>query len=207
MSIQNSEIMVGDELGLNILLLAAGASSRMGQSKQLLSIDGKPLLQKMAEEAVKASVGKVVVVLGAQANVHQAVIKNLPVEMVIHHEWQKGMGSSLKAGLQFIMNQSAKASAILVMVCDQPFLTSMHLKKLVEEFRSSKKRIVASAYQNILGVPCVFSREYFPALLALADTEGARTLIKNAKDEVASIAFEHGEIDLDTPEDYKSVCP
>lgn len=185
-----------------ILILAAGSSSRMGQSKQLLLVEGQPLLQKTAKVAIDSALGKVLVVLGANANQHQEVLVGLPVNVFIHQQWQNGMGSSLKAGFKFLLEILPNCNAIMVLVCDQPFLTPDHLKKLADAFSVTKKPIIASIYSNTLGVPCLFGKEFFPELLNLQDDEGAKKLIQRFKSEVSSVEFQHGEIDLDTPQDY-----
>jgi molybdenum cofactor cytidylyltransferase len=86
--------------GISILILAAGNSSRLGQSKQLVPIQGEPLLLKSVREAMGAQAESIVVVLGAQAEVHKKIIDTLPVEIVINTNWERGMGSSLKLGLK-----------------------------------------------------------------------------------------------------------
>jgi molybdenum cofactor cytidylyltransferase len=185
-----------------ILILAAGASSRMGESKQLLTIDGQPLLRKMTVEAIHSTIGPVVVVLGAQAQVHIGVINDLPVDTVVHEAWEKGMGSSLKKGIQFIQETFPTIKAVLVMLCDQPYLTSSHLIQLVSEYRQTGKKIVASTYHETVGVPALFDKVMFPELLQLPDAEGARRLFKLFTDEMSRVHFPLGEIDLDTPADY-----
>ena len=86
-------------MDISIILLAAGASSRMGQSKQLLLIEGEPLLLRSVKIALSGKPHHVVVVLGAGEHEHSNIIKHLPVEIVINTHWKNGMGSSIKAGL------------------------------------------------------------------------------------------------------------
>jgi len=189
-------------LEIAILILAAGPSSRMGQSKQLLLVEGQPLLQKTAKIALEAALGKVVVVLGANAAQHQEVLLGLPVDAFIHPHWQNGMGSSLKAGLKYLLEKLPNCTAVIVLVCDQPFLTARHLTRLADTFSATDKPIIASLYANTLGVPCLFEKKYFAELFTLQDEEGAKKIIQRFTSEVSSVEFQQGEIDLDTPQDY-----
>jgi molybdenum cofactor cytidylyltransferase len=177
----------------------------MGQSKQLLIVDSKPLLRKITEEALTVKQSKVVVVLGAKSMEHEKVIHDLPVDIVVNEHWQNGMGSSLKAGLKFMETAIPESQAVIVLVCDQPFLTSYHLKKLIEKYYSSNKSIIASKYSNTLGVPCLFRKNYFSELMNLKDDQGAKKLIQLFKEDVESIEFPKGEVDLDTPDDYEKL--
>lgn len=187
-----------------ILLLAAGSSSRMGQSKQLLAIQGKPLLQKSTEVALEASTGKVVVVLGANGEAHRNVLKDFPIEIIFNENWQSGMGSSIKAGLKYINQHHPESTAIIISVCDQPYLTSKHLNELVNLYNETQSKIVASSYKNTLGVPILFDQTNFEALRKITDDEGAKNIITTQGNQVVAVPFPLGEIDLDTMEDYNT---
>jgi len=189
---------------LAILLLAAGSSSRLGQSKQLLKVNGQPLLQRTVQVAMESGIENIFVVLGANEEEHKSVISQLPVHILQHKEWQKGMGSSLKFGLKSIIEKLPNTQAVLVLVCDQPFLTSSHLKNMLHEFEKSNGEIVASVYQNTKGVPALFSKQLFENLLALGDEQGARKIIESHAGIIQTVEFPKGEIDLDTPEDLKN---
>lgn len=187
-----------------ILLLAAGASSRMGQSKQLLPIKGKPLLQHMVEIASESKAGKVIVVLGANEKKHKETIQGYSIDVLNNHQWQKGMGSSIKLGLKFINERFPESEGVIISVCDQPHLSTAHFVRLCKTFSETEKSIVASSYKDTLGVPILFSRKRFSDLLSIEDTEGAKKIIQIHKNDVTSIPFPLGEIDLDTMEDYNT---
>lgn len=187
-----------------ILLLAAGSSSRMGRPKQLLDIHGTPLLRHSVEAALGVSSGKVVVVLGSNENAHRNVLKGLPVDIVVNHYWKDGMGSSIKTGLHYIVQDHGDAKAILIMVCDQPALTSNHLNTLIDQYRRSDKKIVASSYHDTLGVPVVFGRSFFSNILMLRDDQGAKKIIEQFSEQVMAVPFAPGAIDLDTMADYNA---
>lgn len=185
-----------------IILLAAGSSSRMGQSKQKLLIEGKPLLAHAVEIALKSNTGKVIVVLGSEEETHRELLKSLQVNMITNPRWQTGMGSSIKAGLNHVLSSNPKTEAVIIAVCDQPLLQPHHFKMLIAKQQQTKAPIVASAYSNTKGVPALFKREIFGEILELNDPEGAKKVIQQHPAEV--IDFSDGAIDLDTPEDYKN---
>jgi len=186
---------------LAIIILAAGPSSRMRQSKQQLLIDDKSLLIKAVETALQSNVKNVVVVLGSQEESHKEALKGLAIETIFNSRWKTGMGSSLKAGLNYIISNIPKTDAVIVMVCDQPLLKPQHLKLIIERYRETNALIVASGYSNTSGVPALFNHQLFDEVLKLGDDQGAKKIIHQHPAEV--IDFPEGAIDLDTPEDYQ----
>jgi|JI10StandDraft_1071094.scaffolds.fasta_scaffold01539_22 molybdenum cofactor cytidylyltransferase len=185
---------------VGIILLAAGNSSRLGQSKQLVEVDRTPLLRKSAELALQTNC-PVVVVLGANAEAHQKVIADLKTEVVLNPDWRLGMGNSLKAGLTSLLKKFPELQAVLVLVCDQPYLTTTHLNTLLSKLHTESQPIIASAYADTVGVPAIFRKELFTNLLHVANEAGARKIIQQFSNQVHAVEFENGEIDLDTPQD------
>lgn len=173
------------------VILAAGASTRMGRPKQLIEVDGKSLVERAVQVALEAGAGPVVVVLGAHAEQISAKIKGLPALAVVNHRWQEGMGSSIALGVKSLRLET---EAVLILHCDHHGVTPQHLKTLA----STPGRIVASEYEGVKGVPALFDRSHFAALTALSGDYGARDLIRR-KDAVAVEL--KGHFDLDTPED------
>jgi molybdenum cofactor cytidylyltransferase len=147
-------------------------------------------------------VGHVYVVLGSNETEHRKVIEKLPVTIVSNPHWQKGMGSSLKSGLEIAKDNS---EAVIVMTCDMPFVTSQHLNNIIGHFSNTRQPIVASKYEDAAGVPALFSKEMFPELAAIGDEEGARKVIGKHK----NVAFVHlaSPADIDTYEDYLKSLP
>jgi molybdenum cofactor cytidylyltransferase len=184
------------------ILLAAGSSSRMKQAKQKLLIDQKPMLQYMTELALSAS-GEVAVILGSESDDHELLIHHLPVTVIHNHEWSKGMGSSIKAGVNHVLQNHLQAEAALIMVCDQPLVTKEHLLLLKKHIASKQKSIVASWYNDQAGVPAVFHSNHFSGLLTIADTHGAKKYIQEHVNETMMVEFPDGAVDLDTLEDYR----
>jgi molybdenum cofactor cytidylyltransferase len=186
-----------------IIILAAGSSSRLGQSKQLVTSNKIPLLLKTTQTALASNIKNVLVVLGANYEEHYQLINQLPVHIINHKDWAKGMGSSLKAGFSQVLTIWPETSAVIITVCDQPFLSSAHLSKLLESYTHQPNAIVASHYNNTYGVPALFDRTIFKNLLTLGDIEGARAIIKKHVHEISSVDWPEGSIDIDTPEDLQ----
>ncbi len=189
---------------IELLLLAAGSSSRMGQSKQLLPVTGEPLLVRTVKTLLATGLSKPVVVLGAHEAEHRQVLSNWPVQIVSNPQWQKGMGSSLKVGINFISEHRKFCRAVIVAVCDQPHLSSKHLQRMVEAHHKKPNAIIASGYKKVSGVPALFSRLHFNTLASLPDQEGAKKILHTHRSEVLVIPFPPGAIDLDTMADYNT---
>ena len=199
---ESQDLQPADLSEFPILILAAGSSSRMGRSKQLLEIDGQPLLLQTVRLALECGTGEVIVVLGSGEQIHLDLLKGLPVRTVINHYWKSGIGSSIKTGLHYLVREVPEAKGIIFLVCDQPELTSTHLSSMVDTFLQGGKSIIASKYDDTLGVPALFSRSFFSNLLIIADDHGAKKIIEQFPDQVITVDFPGGAIDLDTIEDY-----
>jgi molybdenum cofactor cytidylyltransferase len=188
-----------------LIILAAGASTRMGQPKQLLIFQGKPLLRYIAEIAIASSCQPIVVVLGANDAAIQPVLQDLPIHLVHNPDWSEGMGSSIRCGIQHLSNYPNPIDAAILTVCDQPFISTFLLDQLIQVYRSSQSPVIASAYSGTLGVPALFDRHLFPDLLALDSAQGAKSIIN--RHGAIGIDFPQGNLDLDTPEDYAKLLP
>jgi len=187
-----------------IVILAAGQSSRLGQPKQLLPFKGKSLLLHIIQTAKKVS-DQVFVVIGADSARIQSNIKNSDVKIVINEEWEEGMASSIRRGLDVLKNEIPDLKSVIFMVCDQPFVTSDLLENLIREKDLSGKNIVASSYSEISGTPVLFDESIFSELMELKGDIGARKIIVKSKDRLATIDFPLGSVDMDTAEDYKKL--
>ncbi len=183
-----------------IILLAAGSSSRLGRSKQLIEYQGKTLIQKAIDEANKSRADCLVVVLGANADRIQTGFEPSSALFIVNPHWEQGMSSSMQAGLRFLMAKEA-IDQVLLMLCDQPFVDASLLDQLITSKETSGKGIVAAAYSNTLGVPALFDTRYFEELSQLTGSEGAKKVIFNHQAEVHALDFPLGAVDLDTEED------
>jgi molybdenum cofactor cytidylyltransferase len=186
------------------VVLAAGASRRLGQPKQLILIEGESLLRRSARLAIEAGCQPVVVVLGFDAERMLPELAGLAVDVAINANWSSGMGSSLACGVQAVLAARPEADALLVLVCDQPRLTASHLGALLARHAAGPAAIVASAYAGRSGVPAIFAAGLFPELQHLEGDRGARDLIfcHGAQ----TVDWPDGALDIDTPTDLSSLC-
>src|SRR5882757_4198756 len=143
------------------IILAAGAATRMGAQKQLLRYRGLTLLEQCIGQALEAHLHPVIVVIGAGAPDVRAAITARPVEIVENPAWQSGMGSSLSAGIQGILNASADVTAVAVLLADQPRVQAEHLSAMRRLLETGSALAVAAQYNGGLGVPALFKRELF----------------------------------------------
>lgn len=189
--------------GIGLLILAAGASTRLGHPKQLLPYQGKPLIQQMADVAIAAGCQPVGVVLGAAADRIEPHVAHLNLHLIRNPHWPTGMASSIQCGLRELLIHAPDLAAIVLMVCDQPLISAPLIQQLIASYHHSKQPIVAAEYAGILGVPALFDKAFFPALAALQGDRGARPLIRQHRDQCLGIPFAEGAIDLDTPQDVE----
>jgi molybdenum cofactor cytidylyltransferase len=192
--------------GLHALVLAAGEARRFGSAKQLLSIDGQPLLAHVAGRAA-ALVGAeaLVVVLGARAGEIEAQLSACPGSRVPNPDWQEGIGSSLRAGIRSLPE---RCTAVLVLLADQAAVTLEDLGRLVETWRAHPDHIAAAAYGESVdgasprtGVPAIFPRSFFEELARLSGDTGARALLARHRQAVQAVPMPSAAFDIDTPED------
>jgi molybdenum cofactor cytidylyltransferase len=186
---------------IGVMILAAGQSSRLGQPKQLLEFRGRALLRHVIEVAIAADCGEIVVVLGAAIAACQSQIP-LDIPTVENPNWQTGMAGSIGVGLNFLLLQHPNLQAVLITVCDQPFISAALFNQLITHYQTHSSCIVASQYGDVVGVPALFDRNLFPDLLNLSGDMGARKIIQRHQEKCQIVAFPQGEIDVDTMADY-----
>ncbi len=183
------------------LVLAAGASTRLGHPKQLVAFRGKSLLRLAAEAALASGASPVVMVLGDKADQLRLELAGLPVLSVINPDWRQGMGSSMRCGVDALRVAAPSLNALLCMVCDQPRITEVHLRKLWDRYVASGK-VVAVRHGTGPGVPAIFPSKYLPDLARITGDKGARSLLGSLSDEeIELFDFPEAAFDLDTPED------
>jgi len=168
--------------------------------------DGESLLRHAARAAVEAATRPIVVILGADAEALAPQLAGLPVHAVAHSGWERGIGSSIKVGIECVTALAPSTDAVILSVCDQPYLSPAVFSRLGRRYRGSDALVVASAYAGIAGVPALFDRAVFSELHALRDDEGARALIDRDAERLITVPFSLGAIDLDTPEGYEAYC-
>ena len=187
---------------LGLIILAAGASTRMGRPKQLLEYRGKTLIQQTIDIAVNSLCEPIVVVLGAYAEQIEPEIKSFPVILAPNRNWRDGMSTSIRVGLKTLLTLSPQLDALVLMLCDQPFVSTVLLDRLVETYYKTEQPLIASQYAEVVGVPALFARSFFPILSTLQGDRGARKILQQFLPEVVRVPFPRGEFDIDTPTDY-----
>lgn len=186
-----------------IILLAAGASTRMGSPKQLLDLHGDSVLRHIAKEALKAECGPILLVLGAYADEIKNHVKDLSIEIVMNANWPEGMGSSIRTGIEALQTGHPACTSALIMATDQPDVSSDLITRILKQHQDTAKPIVACRYGDGFGPPVLFQSHFFPGLLALKGDTGAKALVKQHIQEVTWTDFEQGIYDLDTKTDYE----
>ncbi|PSB26563.1 nucleotidyltransferase family protein [Chlorogloea sp. CCALA 695] len=187
---------------IGIVILAAGASTRMGTPKQLLSYQERTLLRHTIEVAIASVCRPIVVVLGAYAQLIKSDISQLSIHIVENLQWNEGISSSIGVGIQELKTSYPDVEAVIVTLCDQPFISTEIINQLALAYHSANQPIIACEYAETLGVPALFSERLFCELTTLKDKEGAKQVIKRYAQEVFRISFPEGATDIDTPENY-----
>jgi len=183
------------------VLLAAGGSSRLTTPKQLVRFEGETLLRRAALAIAASVCDPVVAVLGAEKEHAEIEIDGTRVRPRFNHEWQTGMSSSIKLGLTELLSMEPGLDAVLIALCDQPFVTAHTLDRLTARFRESQIQIVAAEYGDVVGVPAIFAKEMFGRLLALEGDKGARDLIRDPDASIETIKIKEAALDIDTFDD------
>ena len=186
-----------------IIILAAGSSSRLGSPKQLLFYKGKSLLIHSVDAALETGCKTVIVILGAYIELMRKELNDKLVIIVENSGWREGMASSIRCGLERIMKTVPFPEHIIFMVCDQPYISSSLLLNLLKKKQETGMPIVASHYDDKNGIPALFQKSFFPALMKLAGDKGAGNLIADNPYKVMTVPFPEGKTDIDTELDYE----
>jgi molybdenum cofactor cytidylyltransferase len=187
------------------IILAAGESSRLGQPKQLLRFRGKTLVHTIINAACEAGCSPVVVVTGSSGENIHAALANTNVMQVQNAMWQRGIGGSIRKGVEALIGHAPGVDAVVLLVCDQPAVNARVIESLIAMHKTKKKEIVASRYADTVGVPALFDRSLFARLLSLSDEAGAKSIILQNPECVAHFAFPEGAVDIDTWEDWEKL--
>jgi molybdenum cofactor cytidylyltransferase len=185
------------------VVLAAGASTRLGRNKLLIEIEGEPLVRRTVGRALNAGLAPVIVVLGHEAALVIAALAGLPCTVVINDEYARGINVSLQTGIRAVPDGSAAA---IVMLADMPFVTSSMLATLVARYRESGAPLIASGYGDVYAPPTLYDRALFDELLSIDGQGCARRILKRHRDEAVDLAWPADALaDVDVPEDCERV--
>ncbi len=190
-------------LPLHVLVLAAGASTRLGQPKQRVRLAGRPALHVVVSNAVALAGNAVTVVLGAYARDIAPMLAHSPVSVVVNRQWEEGMGSSLRCGIAALPPACAAA---LVLLGDQVAVTIEDLRRLAGAWNAQDSLLAASVHGQHVGAPAIFPRWCFSELAELRGDRGARSIIERNAWRLIRVPMPSAAIDLDTPEDLESLA-
>ena len=193
---------------LSILILAAGASTRMKKIKQLLPWGNRLLIEHVVETAIKSRAKNNYLLLGANAAAIRSQMQDLAVTIIENEEWDKGIGHGIATGVRGILDRE-NPDAILILLCDQPYIDTSYIDLLIEKFieRDSRSVIVGTSYESKIGVPAIFSSSLYKDLLQLDSDKGAAMLIANNLDNTIAINPKGKERDMDLWQDYIEMRP
>jgi molybdenum cofactor cytidylyltransferase len=185
---------------LGTILLAAGSSSRLGQPKQLVTVEGQPLVLRQARLLSALKPVCTVVVTGAlEAEIAQA-LKGEAVQLTHNSDWQQGMGRSLARGVEVMPE---RVRGVLVLLCDQWRIDQHDLGKLLETWAAHAQSAVVSQWDDTIGPPVIFPRSMFARLCRLQGEHGARQVLRRESAGVQKVVIEHAAWDLDVPSDLE----
>jgi molybdenum cofactor cytidylyltransferase len=185
------------------VVLAAGPSTRMGENKLLLRLDGETVLRRAARRAIAAGLDPVIVVLGHEAERARGELDGLACLTVVNPDYARGLNASARAGIAAV---PASARAAVVLLADMPFVTDRMVATLVERYRKSDAPLVISEYGGVQAPPTLYDRSLF-AEIGAAEGEGCgKRVVRRHRGEAASIGWPAAALtDLDRPEDYARV--
>ena len=175
------------------LILAAGESSRLGRPKQLIQFRGKSLIRRIVDAADEAGCAPIAVVIGSDG-------KKMAPEL---ERTRAAIGTSIRAGMQNLVECGRDLDAVILLVCDQPLVEKELIEQLIACYGEAGKTIIASSYSGTLGVPAFFDRSHFEELLTLADDSGGKSIIISRRESVVEFPFPPGNLDIDTLADYE----
>jgi molybdenum cofactor cytidylyltransferase len=187
------------------VILSAGESSRMGRPKALLPIDGVRFVEKIVSTLKSTNVGNIIVVLGHNAEAIRRKISDLPVTILINHDYKQGQLSSLQVAIRHLESSGGSVDGILVHLVDHPYIEAKLVNLMIDRFYETKKLIVVPRFQDRRGHPVIFARALFSELLAAGTDQGAKPVVRAHRDDTLEIDTDDKGvlIDIDTPEEYR----
>ncbi|MCU0325260.1 MAG: nucleotidyltransferase family protein [Spirosomaceae bacterium] len=191
-------------MNVAIIILAAGAASRMGQPKQLLPVKGRSLIKYITEIAMDTPCYPITVVLGANRQLIRGELDKMPITVIDNPKWEDGMATSIKMGLIGSYMTAKEIEAAIFLTVDMPYISSELINQLIDKaVQNPDSRIIASKYDGQIGIPVLFKRSIFNDLLDLNGEQGAKKVILQHLDNTETIDFPEGKFDLDTVVDYQ----
>lgn len=186
---------------LHALVLAAGAARRFGSVKQLVRIEGEPLLLRVVRRAAAAA-ERTWVILGAHADELKPILADAPVAVRINPQWSEGLAGSIRTGIEHL---PPSCDGVMLVLADQALIGAEDFSELAESWRRAPECIAAAQYRERIGAPAIFPRRLFAELRRLTGDVGARTVLEHRLHEVHSVPMPSAAFDLDSPEDLAAM--
>jgi molybdenum cofactor cytidylyltransferase len=190
---------------IGAVILAAGESSRLGRPKQLIEFRGKTLVRRVVDAADEAGCSPIAVVIGSDGKKVAHELEQTSAAIVENETWRNGIGTSIRAGMQSLVERRPGLDAVVLLVSDQPLVEAELIKQVIARHGETGKTIIASGYSRTLGVPALFDRSHFEELLTLPDDSGAKSIILSRRARVVEFPFPQGNVDIDTLADYEKL--
>jgi molybdenum cofactor cytidylyltransferase len=196
--------VIEDSSSLYAIVLAAGASTRFGSPKQLVRVDGRPLMHTIVSRAVEVTGHSTLVVLGANSADLAPLLRHTAATIVFNRDWSEGLASSIRAGIARLPGSCTGAMLVLA---DQAAVTAEDLRRLAGTWRRQPDYLVAAQYGSTLGAPAIFPSSCFRDLTELRGDRGAHSLFRRNPDRVVRVPMDSAALDIDTPEDLLRLTP
>lgn len=197
--IKDPTLLFDPDVSLSVIVLAAGGSSRYGECKQLVEINGSSLVRLAVNKLLSLfPPDRIIVVVGANSEAVAQAVGDLPVRTVYNTGWQRGLASSLKAGLNSV---EPDCRAVLITLCDQTLVSEECLRRLIDRWLTDPSEIVASGYADTVGTPAIIPAEFYPQIQAMEGDSGAKSILKDNTSRVSTLPIPEAEFDIDVPAD------
>lgn len=193
-------------MNTGVIILAAGAATRISKPKMLLPINGKSILSLLLGEIETLKPTATIIVTGHYHKEIEQHIDKGNAELLYNEHWTRGVSASIRIGVMQMLEKNKELDNILIAVSDQPYLNTALLQQMLDKKKQGGKGIVAASYSHSIGTPVLFDKKYFSALQKLEGDRGAKSILQAHFDDIETVDFPMGEMDIDTEEDYEKFC-
>lgn len=187
---------------ISIIILAAGMSTRMGRNKLTLSLKNKTIIEEVIHNCKESKANEIILVYKDKAVYEKGMFKNM--KCVFNKDYEKGQSTSVKAGLEYIDHES---EGVLFVLGDMPFISSVVINRLIDEFKKNEKSIIVPTYEGKRGNPVLFHRKWIKDICNVKGDKGGRQIIELNSEKVKYVEFndKYLNLDIDTINDYKKI--
>jgi len=193
--------MPAEQVRVAAVVLAAGASTRMGRNKLLLELGGETLVRRAVRAALEGGVDEVVVVLGHEEPLVRAELAGLPCIPLVNPDHAEGAGTSVRTGVRHV---AGAVDAVVVVLADMPFVTGEMIATLVRRYRDTRPPLVASHYGDVQAPPTLYDRALFEELLQIPGERCAKQVVRRHENEAVVVPWPESALrDIDVPADYE----